>query len=88
MPLALVGGIWLLYLLSYHLSVAGTVGFIALLYLKQAWDERIRQGKGARKTCWMRSVRVRGAERAAEGHDGGREPGGFVPDHAGYRHRK
>ena len=57
LPFALVGGIWLLYLLSYNLSVAGAVGFIALagvsaefgvimlLYLKQAWDERIRQGK-------------------------------------------
>ncbi|GAA3535001.1 efflux RND transporter permease subunit [Zobellella aerophila] len=53
LPFALVGGIWLLYLLGYNLSVAGTVGFIALagvaaefgvimlLYLKQAWFERI-----------------------------------------------
>ena len=57
LPFALVGGIWLLYLLSYNLSVAGAVGFIALagvsaefgvimlLYLRQAWDERIREGK-------------------------------------------
>ena len=30
MPFALVGGIWLLYLLSYNLSVAVIVGFIAL----------------------------------------------------------
>ena len=57
LPFALVGGIWLLYLLSYNLSVAGAVGFIALagvsaefgvimlMYLRQAWDERIRQGK-------------------------------------------
>ncbi|HAU1180758.1 TPA: efflux RND transporter permease subunit [Legionella pneumophila] len=30
LPLALVGGIWLLYLLGYHLSVAVGVGFIAL----------------------------------------------------------
>lgn len=56
LPFALVGGIWLLYLLSYNLSVAGAVGFIALagvsaefgvimlLYLKQAWDVRIAQG--------------------------------------------
>ena len=56
LPFALVGGIWLLYLLSYNLSVAGAVGFIALagvsaefgvimlLYLKQAWDLRIAQG--------------------------------------------
>jgi len=57
LPFALVGGIWLLYLLSYNLSVAGAVGFIALagvsaefgvimlLYLKHAWDDRIDQGK-------------------------------------------
>jgi len=56
LPFALVGGIWLLYLLDYNLSVAGAVGFIALagvsaefgvimlLYLKQAWGERIDKG--------------------------------------------
>ncbi len=56
LPFALVGGIWLLYLLSYNLSVAGAVGFIALagvsaefgvimlLYLKQAWDVRVEHG--------------------------------------------
>lgn len=49
LPFALTGGIWLLYLLEYHLSVASAVGFIGLagvsaefgvimlLYLKQAW---------------------------------------------------
>ncbi|MDB5732788.1 MAG: cation transporter [Variovorax sp.] len=57
LPFALVGGIWLLYLLSYNLSIAGAVGFIALagvsaefgvimlLYLKNAWQERGAQGK-------------------------------------------
>jgi len=30
LPLALVGGFWLLYLLGYHLSIAVAVGFIAL----------------------------------------------------------
>ncbi|MEO5688481.1 MAG: efflux RND transporter permease subunit [Burkholderiaceae bacterium] len=57
LPFALVGGIWLLYLLSYNLSVAGAVGFIALagvsaefgvimlLYLKTAWNQRLEQGK-------------------------------------------
>ncbi|MBL0422549.1 efflux RND transporter permease subunit [Ramlibacter sp. AW1] len=56
LPFALVGGIWLLYLLGYNLSVAGAVGFIALagvaaefgvimlLYLKQAWQERLDEG--------------------------------------------
>ena len=57
LPFALIGGIWLLWLLNYNLSVAGAVGFIALagvaaefgvimlLYLKQAWDERVAAGK-------------------------------------------
>jgi Cu(I)/Ag(I) efflux system membrane protein CusA/SilA len=57
LPFALVGGIWLLWLLSYNLSVAGAVGFIALagvaaefgvimlLYLRQAWDARVADGK-------------------------------------------
>ncbi len=57
LPFALVGGIWLLYLLGYNLSVAGVVGFIALagvsaefgvimlLYLKSAWGERLEQEK-------------------------------------------
>ncbi|HJV97342.1 MAG TPA: efflux RND transporter permease subunit, partial [Albitalea sp.] len=57
LPFALVGGIWLLYLLGYNLSIAGAVGFIALagvaaefgvimlLYLKTAWHERTEQGR-------------------------------------------
>jgi Cu(I)/Ag(I) efflux system membrane protein CusA/SilA len=56
LPFALVGGVWLLYLLGYNLSVAAGVGFIALagvaaefgvimlLYLKHAWDKRVRLG--------------------------------------------
>jgi Cu(I)/Ag(I) efflux system membrane protein CusA/SilA len=52
LPFALTGGVWFLYLLGYHLSVATGVGFIALagvaaefgvimlLYLKNAWAER------------------------------------------------
>ena len=61
LPMALVGGFWLLYLLDYNLSVAVGVGFIALagiaveigvvmlLYLNQALqkhkDESLRSGK-------------------------------------------
>ena len=30
LPFALVGGVWLLYLLDYDLSIAAVVGFIAL----------------------------------------------------------
>jgi Cu(I)/Ag(I) efflux system membrane protein CusA/SilA len=54
LPFALTGGIWLLYGLGYHLSIASAVGFIALagvaaetgvvmlLYLNQAWQRRMR----------------------------------------------
>jgi Cu(I)/Ag(I) efflux system membrane protein CusA/SilA len=52
LPFALVGGVWLLYLLDYDLSIAAAVGFIALagvaaetgvvmvMYLRQAWEAR------------------------------------------------
>jgi Cu(I)/Ag(I) efflux system membrane protein CusA/SilA len=52
LPFALVGGVWLLYLLDYDLSIAAAVGFIALagvaaetgvvmvMYLEHAWAER------------------------------------------------
>ena len=55
LPFALVGGVWLLYLLDYDLSIAAAVGFIALagvaaetgvvmvMYLEQAWVERRRR---------------------------------------------
>ena len=59
LPFALVGGIWLLWMLGYNLSVAVAVGFIALggvaaefgvimlLYLKRAWEDRVEQGKSS-----------------------------------------
>ena len=57
LPFALVGGVWLLWLLGFDLSVAAAVGFIALagvaaefgvimlLYLKNAWSARVRDGR-------------------------------------------
>jgi Cu(I)/Ag(I) efflux system membrane protein CusA/SilA len=59
LPFALAGGVWLLWMLGHHLSVASAVGFIALagvaaefgvimlLYLKHAWEERLAQGKSS-----------------------------------------
>ena len=53
LPFALAGGVWFLWLLGHHLSVASAVGFIALagvaaefgvimlLYLKHAWEARL-----------------------------------------------
>jgi Cu(I)/Ag(I) efflux system membrane protein CusA/SilA len=55
-PFALVGGIWLIYLLGYNLSVAVWVGFIALagvaaetgvvmiVYLDEVYERRLREG--------------------------------------------
>jgi len=57
LPFALSGGVWLLYLLGFNLSVATGVGFIALagvsaefgvimlLYLKNAWTARQDAGR-------------------------------------------
>jgi Cu(I)/Ag(I) efflux system membrane protein CusA/SilA len=57
LPTALIGGIWLLYLLDYHVSVAVGVGFIALagvaveigvvmlVYLKQALSSQALQAR-------------------------------------------
>ncbi|MGI9134058.1 MAG: efflux RND transporter permease subunit, partial [Rhodoferax sp.] len=57
-PFALVGGVWLMWLLHYNLSVAVAVGFIALagvaaetgvvmlIYLDQAW-EAVKQARRA-----------------------------------------
>jgi len=56
-PFALVGGIWLLYLLGHDLSVASAVGFIALagvaaefgvimlLFVRNAWHEATLNGR-------------------------------------------
>ncbi|HSG47704.1 MAG TPA: efflux RND transporter permease subunit, partial [Longimicrobiales bacterium] len=57
LPLALVGGVFLLWWLDFQWSVATAVGFIALagvaaetgvimlLYLKHAWEERVARGE-------------------------------------------
>jgi Cu(I)/Ag(I) efflux system membrane protein CusA/SilA len=57
LPTALIGGVWLLYLLDYHMSVAVGVGFIALagvaveigvvmlVYLKQALASEKRKAR-------------------------------------------
>jgi Cu(I)/Ag(I) efflux system membrane protein CusA/SilA len=54
-PFALVGGVWLLWLLDYNLSVAVAVGFIALagvaaetgvvmlIYLEKAWQDKLAE---------------------------------------------
>jgi Cu(I)/Ag(I) efflux system membrane protein CusA/SilA len=59
LPFALIGGVWIMWILGYNLSIAVAVGFIALagvaaetgvvmlIYLDQAWREA---GSGKRET--------------------------------------
>ncbi len=59
LPMAVIGGLWLVYLLDFNMSVAVGVGFIALagvaveigvvmlVYLNQALDKRIQAVKSA-----------------------------------------
>ena len=76
LPFALVGGVWLLYLLGYDLSIAAAVGFIALagvaaetgvvmlMYLNHAWDDaRARAQAAARAATFdeLRAAIVEGA---------------------------
>ncbi|OJW51141.1 MAG: cation transporter [Alphaproteobacteria bacterium 41-28] len=76
LPLALVGGIWLLYLLGYDLSVAVGVGFIALagvaaeigvimlVYLNQALTKHQQQAEQESRPLTkedMRNVVIEGA---------------------------
>jgi len=72
LPLALVGGFWLLFLLGYHMSIAAAVGFIALagvaseigvvmlLYLNQAVSDREKNQRLARREDLVEAI-VEGA---------------------------
>ncbi len=56
-PLAIVGGVWFIYLLGYNMSIAVGVGFIALagvaaeigvlvlIYIDQAYEKRLSEGR-------------------------------------------
>ncbi len=69
LPLALVGGFWLLYLLDFNLSVAVGVGFIALagvaveigvimlVYLNQALHQRIEDAKQVQRALNTDDIR-------------------------------
>ncbi len=71
-PFALVGGVWLLYLLGYNYSVAVAVGFIALagvsaeigvimiIYLDEAW-QHLRQEKKNPALADLTQAVIRGA---------------------------
>ncbi len=69
LPFALIGGVWFLYLMGYHLSVATGVGFIALagvaaefgvvmlLYLKHALQDRLAAGAAASREVLDDAIR-------------------------------
>jgi copper/silver efflux system protein len=69
LPFALTGGVWFLYLMGYHLSVATGVGFIALagvaaefgvvmlLYLKHALQDRLAAGAVASREVLEDAIR-------------------------------
>jgi Cu(I)/Ag(I) efflux system membrane protein CusA/SilA len=57
LPFSVIGGVWLLFALGHNVSIASAVGFIGLagvtaefgivmlVYLKQAWEERVAKGE-------------------------------------------
>ena len=69
LPFALTGGVWFLYLMGYHMSVATGVGFIALagvaaefgvvmlLYLKHALEERLATGAASTRALVDDAIR-------------------------------
>lgn len=69
-PFALIGGIWFLYILGYHLSVAAGVGFIALagiaaeimvvklIYLHQALKKRLAQVEEEKRECTLEDIQA------------------------------
>jgi Cu(I)/Ag(I) efflux system membrane protein CusA/SilA len=68
LPFALVGGVWVIWLLDYHLSIAVAVGFIALagvaaetgvimlLYLDRAWEDIVALGKRPTPADLVRAI--------------------------------
>jgi Cu(I)/Ag(I) efflux system membrane protein CusA/SilA len=74
LPFALVGGIWLIWLLGFNWSVAVAIGFIALagvaaetgvvmlIYLDHAWEAKRRTGQGSLRDLYD-AVMEGGAER-------------------------
>ncbi|MCR6496310.1 efflux RND transporter permease subunit [Thermomonas sp. S9] len=75
LPLALVGGLWLIWLLGHAVSIATMIGFIALggvaaefgvimlLYLRQAWERRIAAGEPANLATLEEAIREGAVQR-------------------------
>ncbi|PHS70121.1 MAG: CusA/CzcA family heavy metal efflux RND transporter [Cycloclasticus sp.] len=70
LPMSLIGGIWLLYLLDYNLSVAVAVGFIALagvaieigvvmlVYLNQALQEQLEEVNNEQRDVTIKDIKM------------------------------
>ena len=100
LPFALVGGIWLIYLLDYNMSIAVGVGFIALAgvsaelgvvmltYLDQALESRRQEGRLQDRADLADGHRRGGLEAgAADLHDRGIHRGRPAADHVGHGRR-
>jgi Cu(I)/Ag(I) efflux system membrane protein CusA/SilA len=68
LPFSLVGGFWFIYALGHHVSVASAVGFIALagvaaefgvvmlIYLRDAVEDRLAQGKALTEALLLEAI--------------------------------
>ena len=75
LPLSLVGGLWLIWLLGHAVSVATLIGFIALgglaaefgvimlVYLRQAWSKRLAAGEPANLATLEAAIREGAVQR-------------------------
>ncbi len=75
LPLALVGGLWLFWMLGHAVSIATMIGFIALggvaaefgvimlLYLRQAWEHRLVAGEPATLATLEAAIREGAVQR-------------------------
>ncbi len=92
-PFALVGGVYLVWLLHYNMSVAVWVGFIALygiavetgvvmvIYLHEALDKRLLQRAGDRAGYLRGNLRRSRAQAKTEADDRGGGPPRPGADH-------
>jgi copper/silver efflux system protein len=75
LPLALVGGLWLIWTLGHAVSIATMIGFIALggvaaefgvimlLYLRHAWERRLAAGEPATLATLEAAIREGAVQR-------------------------
>ena len=99
LPFALVGGVWLMWLLDYDFSVAVAVGFIALgglaaqtgvvmlLYLDQAWRQATASGPVGIEGLMAAISRRSGGAGSTQAHDRRRHRCRTASPHVGSRGR-